>query len=91
LFELHGAEIATVELYADFDVRLARNKTENRLLHKPTKRDLQKSEEIFLTLESNHRFSTEEGEVPFKNFLRIDNTHLSPEEAAGMIKDYFKL
>ena len=39
LYESKNAEIYVVELYADFDVRIERNKTENRLLNKPTKRN----------------------------------------------------
>ena len=47
LYESYNAKICIVELYADFDVRIERNKTENRLLHKPSKRDLHHSEILF--------------------------------------------
>ncbi len=91
LFETHGAEIYYVELAADRDVRLVRNKTENRLLNKPTKRDLKRSEENFIRLEQKYRLNSLPGEIPFENYIRIDNTNLSPEAAAEMIQRRFNL
>lgn len=91
LFENHGAEIYYVELAADRDVRLVRNKTENRLLNKPTKRDLAASEQRFIRTEEKYRLNSLPGEIPFENYIRIDNTNLSPEAAAEMIKERFGL
>ncbi len=80
-----------VELCADKAIRLERNKTENRLLHKPTKRDLAFSEGLFHTTEEKYRLNTLKGETVFPNMLRIDNTFLSPEETARIIKERFDL
>ena len=91
LFESYNAEIYLVELCADFDIRIERNKTENRLLNKPTKRDIQHSESIFRMLESEHRLNSNEGEFNFDNFIKIDNSYLQPEVVAKMIKDRFFL
>ena len=92
LFESHNAQTCVVELCADYNVRLERNKTENRLLHKPSKRDIQKSEAIFRSLEEKHRLNSEDGEIlPFKNYVKINNTDLSPKEAAVKIKEMFGL
>lgn len=91
LFESYNSEIYVAELYADFSVRIERNKTENRLLHKPTKRDVLKSEEVFRDIEANHRLNSLNGEIPFKNYVRIDNTNLSPNETAAYIKETFAL
>jgi len=91
LFESHGAEVYYVELAADRDVRLERNKTENRLLNKPTKRDLAASEQRFIRTEEKYRLNSLPGEIPFENYIRIDNTNLSPEAAAEMIKERFGL
>ena len=44
LFGSNGAKCCVVELCADFDVRLIRNKSENRLIHKESKRNLDWSE-----------------------------------------------
>lgn len=91
LFENHGAEIYYVELAADRDVRLVRNKTENRLLNKPTKRDLAASEQRFIRTEEKYRLNSLPGEIPFENYIRIDNTDLAPEAAAEMIQRRFNL
>ena len=91
LFEDHGAETCVVELCADFEVRIERNKTENRLLNKPSKRDIEKSEELFRSLEAKYRLNTYEDEVPFRNYLKIDNTNQLPEVVARRIKEYFVL
>lgn len=91
LFEAHNAEACVVELTADFDIRIERNKTENRLANKPSKRDIPKSEELFRHLEAHHRLNTNDGEVPFGNYLKINNTEITPTEAAMKIKEYFGL
>lgn len=85
------AEVYFVELVADSTVRLERNRTENRLKHKPSKRDLERSEQNNRHLDENHRLVSREGEIPFENYLRIDNTNLSAAEAADRIKREFKL
>ena len=87
LFRSRGADTVVVELQADFDVRIERNKTENRLRNKPSKRDVQQSEVLFRSLESKFRLNTRSGEIPFENYVKIDNTFLAPEETAVMIKD----
>lgn len=91
IFRAHGAEIYYVELRADYDVRIERNRTENRLLNKPTKRNLEKSEALFRAIEAEHRLNSLPGEVQKPNYLAIDNTGLSPEEAAGRIQEAFGL
>ena len=89
IFKKQGAEIYYVELVADQAVRLERNRTENRLKHKASKRDLAASEARLLNDDENHRFVSLPGELTFEHYLRIDNTNLSPEEAARQIKDHF--
>ena len=86
-----GGEIYYVELVADRSVRLERNKTENRLLNKASKRDLKASEERMLREETNYRVVSKDGEIPFKNYIKIDNTNLSASEVALMIKKRFNL
>lgn len=89
IFKRQGAEIYYVELVADQAVRLERNKTENRLQHKPSKRDLAASEARVLAEDVKHRLESRPGELTFEHYLRIDNTHLSPQEAAQQIKAHF--
>lgn len=91
IFAPYHTEVYFVELVADSKVRLERNRTENRLKHKPSKRDLERSEQNNRHLDENHRLVSREGEIPFENYLRIDNTNLSAAEAAERIKREFKL
>lgn len=83
-------EVYCVELIADQAVRLERNKTENRLKNKASKRDLEVSRQRLLN-EERYRLVSNEGEIPFKNYLRIDNTNLDPDVVAQMIKEKFDL
>lgn len=83
-------EIYCVELIASQEVRLERNKTENRLLNKASKRDIEASNNRMLK-EDTHRLVSNEGEIPFKNYLRINNEHLEACEVAKIIKETFKL
>jgi hypothetical protein len=89
-FKTNGADACVVELRADFDVRIERNKTENRLEHKASKRNIEWSESL-LYGETKFRLNTHDGEEPFENYLKIDNTYIPPEKAAAIIKDTFKL
>ena len=81
-----------VELCADFDIRLARNKSENRLLHKQSKRNLDWSEAEMRATSEKYRLNSYKGEeLPFKNYMKIDNTNIAPDEVAKMIKTYFAI
>ncbi|GMK41308.1 hypothetical protein PCCS19_43640 [Paenibacillus sp. CCS19] len=91
LFESHGAETIFVELEADVEERLARNQSPHRLAHKPTKRDIAFSEGDLLRTMENHRLNSIEGEFEGDNYMRINNTELSPEQVAVMIKKRFQL
>ncbi|WP_168124048.1 AAA family ATPase [Paenibacillus sp. HB172176] len=90
-FESKGGSVYLVELEADVKVRLERNKTENRLLHKPTKKNLEQSESDLLRTMENHRLNSLPGEFEESNYMKINNTNLTPEKVADMIKDRFKI
>lgn len=92
LFESNGTKCCVVELCADFDVRLIRNKTENRLRHKESKRDLVWSEAEMRTTSEKYRLNSYEGEeLPFENYMKLDNTNLAPDIVARMIKEHFTI
>lgn len=91
LFEKHGSEIYCVELVAPQEIRLQRNETENRLKNKASKRDLEFSRRTLLNADIKHRVESLEGEMPFKNYIKIDNSKLEPTEVAVMIKERFGL
>ena len=80
-----------MELTAPLDVRLKRNITENRLKNKASKRYIEASNERLIQHTKNHRFVSRDGEIPIRNFMRIDNSNIEPDVVAKMIKDKFDL
>ena len=83
-------EVYCVELIASQDVRLKRNSTDNRLKHKASKRDVEASN-VRLLNEERYRLVSHEGEIPFKNYLRINNENIEPDVVAKIIKETFNL
>ena len=88
IFSSKNGEVCLVELEADTEVR---NKTEHRLVHKPSKRDVEWSESNLLNSVENQRLNSKEGEIKVNNYLRINNTDLDPVAVAKQIKDRFLL
>ena len=90
IFGLDDTDVYYVELVAPQEIRLQRNATENRLKHKASKRDLEASNRRLLNDDLRFRCESLPGEIPFPNYLRIDNSQLSPQQAAQMIKSHFQ-
>lgn len=90
-FESQGGDVYFVELEADMNERLQRNTHSHRLEHKPTKRDVERSEKDLKESMTKHRLNSEKGEIQRENYIRIDNTQLSPEETAQRVVDAFGL
>lgn len=90
IFEPYGTEFYCVELISPMDVRLERNATENRRAHKPSKRNTEHSAALIRS-EAKYRCISEPGEIPFKNYLRLDNSNIPAAEAARIIKEKFDL
>ena len=86
-------ESYVIELETSLEERLKRNKTANRLEHKASKRDIEWSENELLKSIEKHKLNSEigEGEKIFKNYMRIENTNISANEVAQMIKEKFNL
>ena len=91
IFKREGADIYYVELVAPQEIRLERNKTENRQRNKASKRNIEFSTSLILNEDANHRLVSNEGEITFENYIKIDNSNLAPDEVAKMIKDKFML
>jgi cytidylate kinase len=91
LFESNGATVYYVELVATMEERLERNKSPHRLEHKPTKRNLEWSERDLISSMDKYRLNSIDGEIKKENYIKINNTNLSPEEVANIIKEQFKL
>lgn len=91
IFEKQGAEIYYVELVASQEIRLQRNKTPNRLQNKASKRDIETSDRRIIDQDNKYRLVSYEGEIPFENYIKIDNSTLSAQETARRIKEHFGL
>lgn len=80
--------IAFLELYADLDTRLVRNRTPYRLAEKKSKRNVEWSDGNVREMD-RHVLNTGVRPTPADELvaayphLRIDNTHRSPEEVAA--------
>jgi len=91
IFRKENAEIFYIELVASQEIRLKRNITENRLKNKASKRDIETSNQRLINDDKRYRCVSYDGEVPFENYMKIDNSELSPEKVARMIKEKYKL
>ncbi|KAA0766660.1 AAA family ATPase [Bacillus sp. SH5-2] len=91
IFESKGGTVYFVELEADLDERLERNKSPHRLEHKPKKRDIEWSEKNLKETLEKHRLNSLYGEIKREEYIKINNTHLTAREVAKMIKEKFKL
>lgn len=91
IFRKKGADVYYVELVAPQEIRLQRNITENRLKHKASKKDIEVSNQRLINDDKNYRCISNDGEVQFDNYIKIDNSNLSAELVAKMIKERFDL
>lgn len=91
IFRARGGQIYFVELEADLEERLRRNETEARLAEKPSKRDVEESRARLLEDEAKHRMNSEGEFGGAENYIRINNTHLAPDECARRIVEAFGL
>lgn len=91
IFESKGGTVYFVELEAELDERLERNKSPHRLEHKPKKRDIEWSENNLKETMKKHRLNSLHGEIEKEEYIKINNTYLSPKEVAEMIKEKFRL
>ncbi len=90
IFRPYGTEFYYAELVASQEIRLERNVSENRLKHKTSKRDIEASNRRLLNDDVRYRCVSLDGEIPFENYIKIDNSHLSAEETANLIKKQFQ-
>ncbi len=91
LFRARGADVFLVELEATLPERLRRNETEFRLAEKKPKRDTVRSRALLLEHDEKYRLNSRDEFAGRSDYLRIDNTELSPEEVAERIIDRFGL
>jgi hypothetical protein len=90
-FRERGGRVLFVELEASLAERLRRNECVSRLAEKPSKRDLEASRNRLLENDARYQLNSggEFGERP--DYLRVDNTVLTPGEVAGRVIEHFGL
>ena len=91
MFEQNGGGFYFVELSADLEARLYRNETPHRMERKASKKDVAWSRENLLTAVQKYRLNSNEDEVWFEHHLKIDNTNLTPDQAADRVIEAFHL
>lgn len=91
IFAPYGTEFYYVELVASQEKRLERNATENRLKNKKSKNNIEWSNQRLIEDDASYRLESLEGEIPFENYIKIDNSELAPDVVARMIKERFDL
>jgi len=87
-FEKNGHPTYWIELEASVKERVRRNRTENRLAHKPSKRDLVWSENNLISSAGKYRLNSEPGEMKHPRYLRIENTDLTASDVAHQVWAY---
>jgi hypothetical protein len=91
LFRSHGAAAHFVELHAPLEERLRRNRTELRLHEKPSKRDIEASEQRLRAREQDRRMNSNTDFFYPAAHIRIDSCALAPEKVASIIIERFGL
>jgi hypothetical protein len=87
-FLRRGGRVLFVELEASFTTRLARNLTEHRQHHKPSKRDTEFSEKLLREGEGGRSNSDFPYSYPH---LKIINETLSPQDVVSQICAHFRI
>lgn len=91
IFTSRGGRVVYVELEATLDERLRRNETEFRLSQKPSKRDVEASRRRLLQHDAEYQLNSGGRFDGRADWLRIDNTHLPPDQVAERIIEHFSL
>jgi hypothetical protein len=89
IFRQQGGEVYFVELEANQAERIKRNRSTFRLDQKASKRDTAGSEKYLLDVDQRHKLNTENDFFYPENYLKINNTILSPQETAHRIVGAF--
>lgn len=90
VFHSHNREVLFVELETDINERLKRNRTENRLKHKPFKRNIEWSEQDIRSTMDYAIFNPKEPPRTLTHYHKINNTKLTAVETAELILQKMK-
>ena len=84
IFHKEGGKVWFLELEASTEVRLVRNKTDNRLKHKPMKRNFEQSEGNLLKFNEIHMMNSDESITFKEEHLKINSENLTASETAAL-------
>jgi len=90
-FRKRGARVLFVELEATQAERLKRNECISRLAEKPSKSDLEASRRRLLELDTRNLFNSGGKFDERPDYLRVNNTLLTPGEVAERVIEHFDL
>lgn len=91
IFHEVGGESYYVELEATQKERLKRNRGEDRLLEKPSKRNLEWSDNNLITCDEKYKLNlSDEDNFYYDNYLKINNESLSASETAKQIFSFIE-
>ena len=88
-FEKTGGHFYLIELEAELQTRLDRNKTPHRLECKPSKKNIEWSEKELIESMNIYRMNSIKDEIKFENYIKINNTNLSPNAVCDIIINKF--
>ena len=88
-FEKTGGHFYLIELEAELQTRLDRNKTPHRLECKPSKRNMEWSDKELIESMDIYRMNSINDEIKFENYIKINNTNLSPNAVCDIIINKF--
>ena len=91
IFQKQGGTAYFVELEADLEARIERNKSAFRLEQKASKRNIEGSERHLLDVHNRRQHNTKNDFYYAENYIKINNTRLSSEETARRILEKFGL
>jgi hypothetical protein len=90
-FRDRGARVLFVELEAPQAERLKRTAGESRLAEKPSRRDLEAARRDLLDDDARYQLNSGGKFDERQDYLRINNTHLTPDEVAERVIEHFAL
>lgn len=90
-FRERGGRVLFLELEASQAERLRRNEGTSRLAEKPSKRDLEASRRRLLAMDTDYQLNSGGVFDGRDDWLRIDNTGLSPDDVAALAVKHFAL
>jgi len=86
-----GWDFYIIELFTDLETRLGRNINPDRLAAKPSKRNIDLSNQNLRQTEEKYQTSSGGSMIMDDNYLLIDNTELSPAKVTDQIISHFSL